>query len=428
MKKSIFPADTYIVINKTILNDYDRKILLTLYQPIIGYQSISLYSTLCSYLDKNEMISLEWTHHHLMNNMGISLQEITEAREKLEAIGLLKTYRKQDHITTYIYELYSPISAYEFLNNPVLATALYTTIGKLEYEKTVNYFKLPRINLTGYEEITRTFNEIFESTHNPNILPVEKMKGRKSNQFSITPKFDLNTILELIPDELLNKRSITKDTKELIYKLSFIYNFSEDMMQEIIRNSISEKHTIDKSLLKMNSRKYYQFENYGKLPGLIYRNQPEYLRKPTGDTSNRAKIIYTFETTSPYDFLNSKYKDTQPSKSDLAILELLLIDFNLKPGVTNVLLDYVLKTNNNKLTKSYIETIASQWKKSNIETVEDAMKIASKEYQRSKNYKTKTTQVKKQEQKPDWFDKNFETNEATEEEKQKMAELLKEFN
>ena len=36
------------------------------------------------------------------------------------------------------------------------------------------------------------------------------------------PKFELSAVLEMIPDELLNKRSVTKETKELIYKLSFI--------------------------------------------------------------------------------------------------------------------------------------------------------------------------------------------------------------
>lgn len=37
---------------------------------------------------------------------------------------------------------------------------------------------------------------------------------------NIVPKYELQTVLEMIPDELLNKRSITKDTKDLIMKLS----------------------------------------------------------------------------------------------------------------------------------------------------------------------------------------------------------------
>ena len=118
-------------------------------------------------------------------------------------------------------------------------------------------------------------------------------------------------------------------------------------MSELIRNSLNEKHAIDKNLLKMNAKKYYEFENSGRLPSLIYRNQPEYLRTPVGDSSKKAKIIYQFETTSPYDFLYNKNGGAKPSKSDIQLLEHLMLDMNLKPGVVNVLIDYVLKINDN---------------------------------------------------------------------------------
>ena len=39
---TILPADTYTVVNKTVLNDTDRKLVSMLYQPIIGHTAISL--------------------------------------------------------------------------------------------------------------------------------------------------------------------------------------------------------------------------------------------------------------------------------------------------------------------------------------------------------------------------------------------------
>ena len=68
----ILPADTFIVVNKTTLSDKDRNLLFLLYQPIIGSQAISLYYTLWSYLDKMELLSNEWTHHHILRDMIIS--------------------------------------------------------------------------------------------------------------------------------------------------------------------------------------------------------------------------------------------------------------------------------------------------------------------------------------------------------------------
>jgi len=63
LKEKVLPADTFIVVNKTILNEYDRKLLIMLYQPIIGYKAISLYFSLWMYLDKIEVMSNEFTHH-----------------------------------------------------------------------------------------------------------------------------------------------------------------------------------------------------------------------------------------------------------------------------------------------------------------------------------------------------------------------------
>lgn len=425
MKEKLLPADTFIVINKTVLNDQDRKILTMLYQPIIGADAISLFFTLWSYLDKLELMSIECTHHHLMTSMRTKLESIIESREKLEAIGLIRTYIKKDNINNYIYELYSPLNPYDFLNNPILSVSLYSNVGKIEFEKIKEYFKTPRINLKDYEDISCNFSDVFESTNISSFdNMVEDIKRINANKLSIVSKIDLENTLSLIPEEMLNIRSITKDIKDLIYKLSFIYNLDDDQMSELIRNSLTEKKTIDKQLLRNNCSKYYQFENSGKLPSIVYRNQPEYLRKPIGDTSNKARMIYQFETTSPYDFLVNKHGGNTPTKNEYSILEYLLIDMNLKPGVVNVLLDYVLKINNNKLVKNFIELIAEQWSRAKLETVEDAMNFAEKEYKKSHSKKTIT---KKVEEKPDWFGKEIHTTKATDKEINEMKELLKEY-
>ena len=57
MANSVLPIDSFIVINKTILNKNDKDLLVMLYQPIIGFPSISLYFTLWSYLNKTDIMS-----------------------------------------------------------------------------------------------------------------------------------------------------------------------------------------------------------------------------------------------------------------------------------------------------------------------------------------------------------------------------------
>ena len=43
---SIMPLDTFTVINRTVLTENDRKLLVILYQPIVGTISINLYLNL----------------------------------------------------------------------------------------------------------------------------------------------------------------------------------------------------------------------------------------------------------------------------------------------------------------------------------------------------------------------------------------------
>ena len=182
----------------------------------------------------------------------------------------------------------------------------------------------------------------------------------------------------------------------------------EEELSELIRNSVNEKKIIDKDLLRSNCHNYYTFEHQNSTPSIVYKKQPDYLRKNVGDGSKKSKQIYTFETTSPYDFITGKNKGVKPSKKDLLLIEELMIDYELTPGVVNVLIDYVLRINDNKLTKNFVLTIANQWKRSNIKTVEEAMSICRKE----NKSKAKVRPIKK-EVKPEWYGRNFEESQAS---------------
>ena len=91
---TLLPADTYVVINKSILCDIDRKYLISFYEPIIGHLATSLYLTLINDLESEKQISRDFTHHHLMSLLKVPLKVLKEAREVLEGVGLLKTYYK----------------------------------------------------------------------------------------------------------------------------------------------------------------------------------------------------------------------------------------------------------------------------------------------------------------------------------------------
>ncbi len=420
MKKvSLYPADLYQVVDKSLLSEMDKLVLNMLYMPIIGNIAISLYLKLQSETGSS-MISPELTHHHLMTSMGLTLDNIKEARLKLEGIGLLKTYFHKDDINSYVYEVYSPVSPSEFFSHPIFNIVLYNNVGKSEYNRLIEFFKEPSVVLKDYEDISASFDSVFKS-RNYTTLEYTGENIISKNKLLLTYEldYDFDLLISSIGKDMFNPKCLNKSMRELIINLSFLYEIDPVTMADIIRSSVNEKGNIVKEDLRKNTRKYYQFNNDNRLPSLLFKSQPEYLKSADGNNTNRGRMIRVFENNSPYEFLKARYKGGKPTGKDMEILEGLLEDQKLNPAVINVLVDYVLKTNNNKLSKSYIETIAGHWKRSNIETAEEAMSIAEKEHK--KNSKTK----KKEKIVPSWFNEKIES--TSEEADEDFSKFLEEF-
>ena len=419
---SILPADSYVVINKSLLNDNDRLVLTMLYQPIIGSIALSLYFTFWSDLNKTEIMSNEYTHHHLMNTMCLKLDEIVSARKKLEAVGLLKTLFKLGQINNYVYELYSPLSASEFFSNPILSSSLLSGVGKKEFQALVAYYRIPKINMDDFENITVHFSDIFMM--NKQDVTVKEIKSKDKLDIIVDDVVDFDFIISSMPKGILNEKAFTGSIRKLINRLSYLYNFDNNVMTSLIKDSINEKGMISESDLKKNCKNYYSFENNGA-PKLIYKSRNE-IKVETKDIKDiKQKLIDCFESTTPYDFLKAKYGGSKPTTKDVTLIESLLVNQELNPGVVNVLIDYVLRINDKKLNKNFVEAIASQWKMSNICTVKDAMKQAEKEYRKMNQVKEKKS--KTEEKLPNWYGKDVKKKEMTDEEVKELENMLSEF-
>ncbi len=420
-KISIYPADLYQVIDKCLLSEIDRLVLNMLYMPIIGTSAVALYLKLYSESNYNT-ISLEYTHHHLMTSMGLTLDNIKEARIKLEGIGLLKVYYHSDDINSYVYELYAPLLPNEFFSHPIFNVVLFNNVGKEEYNRIYSYFKTPNITYKDYEEITTPFDSVFKSR---NYTPLEYVGEDIISRNELLLSFELDYDFDLFSSSIgnWNNKCLNRGMKELIINLAFLYEIDELTMADLARASLNEKGNIVKEDLRKNTRKYYQFNNNNRLPSLLFKSQPEYLKSASGDNSNKGRMIKVFENNSPIEFLRAKYRGGKPSIKDMELLEELIEDIKLNPAVVNVLIDYVLKTNNNKLNKSYVETIAGHWKRSNVETAAEAMAIAEKEHKKNKS---DSGSVKRKEPPiPAWFNQKIDSSDKIDDDE--FKEFLEEF-
>ena len=203
---TLLPADKYVVINKTMLTDKERKNLISLYEPIIGFAAVSLYLTLWRDLDRLEIVSMDYNHHHLMALLKCDLETIKKARESLESVGLIKTYIKTGEINSYVYELYSPLSPKEFFSHPILSVVLYNNLGKYEYDLLKREFQVYKIDLKDYEDITSSLNDTYKSGSNVSFDAV----GTNENALTTQDQVDFDLIISSMPKGILNERSFNK--------------------------------------------------------------------------------------------------------------------------------------------------------------------------------------------------------------------------
>lgn len=425
----VLPADPYTVMAAGYLHNFHRQVLTMLYQPIIGSQALSLYMTLWSECEQTDLNPNTLTHHSLMLGMKSNLKSIYEQRLILEGIGLLKVYEGFENSTKkLLYELQSPLDPHSFFEDPILNIFLFKTIGKTQYQRTKSFFSRQAFSKEGFREISRSFDSVFQA------ITVEQLNEiQQSNDLSTSndtrilqdnqpikisvkmEEFDYALFLDGLSDSFVPKRAFTTEVKETILKLAFLYGINPIQMKTIVMRSLNENNKINIETLRLEARDWYQFQHHEALPTIVEKVQPIQHRQMVQEPlTQEEKLIHCFETISPRQYLKEISGGAEPSEADLKIIEEIMIDQKLLPGVANVLIDYVMIRLDKKLSRNYVIKIASHWARKGVITVKQAMDLARKEFEetkqsataakaRSSNRRNKTIRT---EIVPDWLQSN----------------------
>jgi replication initiation and membrane attachment protein len=335
------------------------------------------------------------------------LKDILAGRKKLEAIGLLKTYRQDnENNREYLYELQVPLSPKDFFTDGFLSIYLFNRLGKTRFHEIKSSFLVPQKDPASYAEVTASFSEVYTSLHpsemssksyseitevpdgtSEKVLVDNGVKGRVRLG---DETFDFDAMVTHISTFIVPKEVLTPQLKDSIYKLAYIYQLEPIDMSRQIQNVYYSNGEITVEHLRREIQKWYRFEHEEGLPVLALRTQPSTLKAMHGmeARTEEEKAVKFFEEVSPYRLLED-YSGATPAEVDLKLVAYCMIDQNLTPGVTNVLLDYVLHTNDMKLAKGLVERIASHWARKKVQTVPEAMALARDEKRKYKEWQEK---------------------------------------
>ncbi|WP_172368886.1 replication initiation and membrane attachment family protein [Sporosarcina jiandibaonis] len=387
--KELQPVDSYKVQLSHPISDYDRQLLTLFYQPLIGSSAMSLFMTL--WADAEQENEREYTHYHLMNLLSMSLDPIFEARISLEAIGLLRTYMKNDGDTrSFIYKLYSPLGAKEFFNDPLLSTFLFSKIGEQAYRNLRARFALSSSDDENFKEVSRTFLDVYKPvTNGMNIDEGSEIVERNQSEGVpfVNYDFDFNLLKSGLSEQMVPQAALASVSRETISKLAFLYSLSPLDMQKVIMMALDEDLEIPDARLRRAAADYYKMSISKEAPVLqkVYiKEQPE-TNNPE-NLSREEALLYYLENTAPVDMLRD-LNDKEPLSVDVQLAERLINTHDLPIGVVNVLLQYVHIRNDGKITNNYVERIASHWMNKKVSTAKEALEFSRKEHDKYMQWK-----------------------------------------
>lgn len=376
--------DIYEIQLASIITNYDEKILLRLYQPIIGYGPVNLYLSLLNEVEGEKIVTTGAKKHiRLFEIMLIDNNKFLKFRKYLEALGLLKTYVLEgESENRYIYRLYAPLMPNKFFAHPILNNLFKRNVSVEEYDRTRVYFE-NKINVKStYKEISTHINELFfndikniKSNDDSNIFNIrERIEGE------ISSTFDFEAFTVGLKDYQIPKKILTNAVLKEIANYAVLYKISAIDMRQVVAQSLDYDGYEKK--INLEKLEYFSKLHYDTNVKNVKNSKKVEVReiKVTtlpGNTSI-SKKVQLFNDITPQEFLKIRNNNMEPLSCDLLLVKKLKDSTNLLDPVINVILDYSLEKLEGKLIPNYVERVASSLVRANINDAYEAMLYLNK--------------------------------------------------
>ncbi|MGF7014332.1 replication initiation and membrane attachment family protein [Ornithinibacillus bavariensis] len=435
----ILPVDGYMVdLHGNLPVDYSKS-LTHLYLPLIGIKAVMLYQTLLHEMEFKEIAPIQ-THHTIMNYLNISLVDIYEARLRLEGIGLLKTFEnKTPEQTVYYYVLQSPFSPNDFFKDAMLSQLLFHHVGQDKYSMLKSHY-VGHFEQPSGQNVTASFHEVFD-TIIPDANAYHKVERIPENQGPHIDSIDFSWMEHMLKSRMIPyRRVLTTENKRIITQMMHLYGLAEYEVEKCVLWALTDENYLDIDEFKEACHDTFKNARKEASVQLVTRETEPAPTKRQQPITKEEQFILELERISPKQLLEDLSSGNHASEQDLKVIREIMTTQGLPSPVMNVLIHYVLLQTNMKLSKAYLETIASHWSRANLKTAKEAMEFAKREkerYRQSIEKKQNQRTYRKQSSKevvPDWFKERkqktttIQTDTISEVELQEMESILNKYS
>lgn len=366
----------------------DNKVLTLLYQPLIGTEAYGLYMMLMNLVDRTRLQSDVMSLSVLSDLLNIKEELLLNSKDKLEAIGLLSTFLKED---IYLFRLNMPLSAKQFFLDGILGSYLRSEVGIDNFDLLMAYFSVPEISKKGYKNVTKTFDDIYQ-IQNIDIIQSEKfIFGRKNGKGVIVKDaFNFNSLFEKLPPRIKKKSLYPQKIVSQIASVMYVYNFRLDEMADILSSAYDEENkALFYERIGINSANYFQ-KTYGD--NLISVKEKDHNCELNLSAIRPQDIVGLFG---------------QKMTNQAFALETIrqFIDRNaVDIGLINAVIIVALKYHDELPGLNYLEKVLNDWLSKGIKTGDEALPIIEKTNETVKPTKRKKPKKGVEWEEPAWLD------------------------
>lgn len=437
------PIQPFIVRHKGALSALEMQSLIQLYQPIIGPQAVNFYLLLMQQFVNDKKISNQRVHSTLFPYVNGGLSVIDEARLRLEAIGLMQTYKKTDmslqaRYATLLYDMQYPLLLDEFLSSPLLSNALINQLGDEAFFEIIKQWEIAPIEIAEYEDVSVSYSTVFHHSKNDYQSQISAIKNErefmshyhKIPDQPVLESFDYAKLMRQLMENKLPHTLIGPKLKAEAQALHTVYGLDEESIYQLIMKHYQRSdQLIDYNALKMEASKNIKKDHRisegadsGTNNSVQFEhklNIEEVKQQYPQLMESDIELIKLCHQKSPEQFLYQLKMDFHgfATQQEISFIKNIAKVSNLSLPVQSFLVYYLLRIKQRTdYQKGESERVANEWQQKNIQSVPQAIlyvrqqlkasTVAKKQQENARNQANKKytqSKVKRIEQQPYWM-------------------------
>lgn len=413
------PRTGFLVRLADRLTDQSWQTLTQLYQPIIGPGAAGLYSALF-WLPERDTYK---RHATLLGLLGMDLAHFYEARLRLEAAGLLTTKVKTaDDLTSFVYELRTPLLPADFFRDDLLSVQLLGVVGEEFYRSLVTHNTQPATDSADERDITKNFLDVFHVdgqelnqlpatiTATRDTLPADA--GAPALHEASQDDFDFKLLGDILEHSFIDTRAL-RSHRQLLLTEHATYGMDEVTMARYVGEAtdLATNQFDAEQFKRLIAQSFGQQSRVRPTVSEASPSAAKLAQASTGPAASSAEqaLIKVARATAPALFLQGikQKRGGYVTDGEQRIVRDLVSRQLFPDAVVNVLIYHLLVDEERPtLNKALMDTIANDWSVKKVTSPELAIQAVRERQQAQKQpRRSRSRQPTVKETLPDWAKK-----------------------